>query len=208
MTIALRRHPAEPHATSSAGQAPLVRDRTREPGPRPLSRTPQTAGVDSRPPPLGAPVCSRAKRDHHFRLPMTGTRDDDYCETNEAPYRRDPGEWAPGRPRPTHVGQLHLGRSLRRPASGRSNDAVGRSRITAVHAGGGAVTTRPFPRTPNLALRRARQSMRLSQAQFAEAVRAAGNAMGAAIPRPRTGTGTPRSVPPKAPWMRLCSPSA
>ena len=41
------------------------------------------------------------------------------------------------------------------------------------------MTTRPFPRTPNLALRRARQSMRLSQAQFAEAVRAAGNAMGA-----------------------------
>jgi transcriptional regulator with XRE-family HTH domain len=41
------------------------------------------------------------------------------------------------------------------------------------------VTTRPFPRTPNLALRRARQSMRLSQAQFAEAARAAGNAMGA-----------------------------
>ena len=41
------------------------------------------------------------------------------------------------------------------------------------------MTTRPFPRTPNLALRRARQSMRLSQAQFAEAIRAAGNAMGA-----------------------------
>ena len=41
------------------------------------------------------------------------------------------------------------------------------------------VTTRPFPRTPNLALRRARQSMRLSQAQFADAVRAAANAMGA-----------------------------
>ena len=41
------------------------------------------------------------------------------------------------------------------------------------------MTTRPLPRTPNLALRRARQSMRLSQAQFAEAVRAAGNAMGA-----------------------------
>ena len=41
------------------------------------------------------------------------------------------------------------------------------------------MTTRPFPRTPNLALRRARQSMRMSQAQFAEAVRAAGNAMGA-----------------------------
>ena len=41
------------------------------------------------------------------------------------------------------------------------------------------MTTRPFPRTPNLALRRARQSMRLSQAQFADAVRAAGNAMGA-----------------------------
>ena len=40
------------------------------------------------------------------------------------------------------------------------------------------VTTRPFPRIPNLALRRARLSMRLSQAQFAEAVRAAGNAMG------------------------------
>ena len=40
------------------------------------------------------------------------------------------------------------------------------------------MTTRPFPRTPNLALRRVRQSMRLSQAQFAEAVRAAGNAMG------------------------------
>jgi transcriptional regulator with XRE-family HTH domain len=38
--------------------------------------------------------------------------------------------------------------------------------------------TRPFPRIPNLALRRARQSMRLSQAQFAEAVRAAGNAIG------------------------------
>ncbi|HET9169683.1 MAG TPA: helix-turn-helix transcriptional regulator [Actinospica sp.] len=41
------------------------------------------------------------------------------------------------------------------------------------------MTTRPLPRTPNLALRRARQSMRLSQAQFADAVRAAGNAMGA-----------------------------
>ena len=41
-----------------------------------------------------------------------------------------------------------------------------------------SVTTRPFPRTPNLALRRARQSMRLSQAQFADAIRAAGNAMG------------------------------
>ena len=41
------------------------------------------------------------------------------------------------------------------------------------------MTTRPYPRTPNLALRRARQLMRLSQAQFAEAVRAAGNAMGA-----------------------------
>ena len=40
------------------------------------------------------------------------------------------------------------------------------------------MTTRPFPRTPNLALRRARQSMRLSQAQFAEAVHAAGNATG------------------------------
>lgn len=33
-------------------------------------------------------------------------------------------------------------------------------------------------RTKNLELRRARQSMRLSQAQFAEAVRTAGNAMG------------------------------
>ena len=41
------------------------------------------------------------------------------------------------------------------------------------------MTTRPFPRKPNLALRRARQSMRLSQHQFADAVRAAGNAMGA-----------------------------
>jgi hypothetical protein len=40
------------------------------------------------------------------------------------------------------------------------------------------MTTRPYPRTPNLALRRARQSMLLSQAQFAEAIRAAGNAMG------------------------------
>ena len=40
------------------------------------------------------------------------------------------------------------------------------------------MTTRPLPRTPNLDLRRARQAMRLSQAQFAEAVRAAGNAMG------------------------------
>jgi hypothetical protein len=42
-----------------------------------------------------------------------------------------------------------------------------------------ALTSRPFPRTPNLALRCARQSMRLSQAQFAEAIRAAGDAMGA-----------------------------
>lgn len=41
------------------------------------------------------------------------------------------------------------------------------------------MTTRPFPRTSNLALRRARQSLRLSQAQFAEAIRAAGNAIGA-----------------------------
>ena len=40
------------------------------------------------------------------------------------------------------------------------------------------MTTRPIPRTPNLALRSARQLMRLSQARFAEAVRAAGNAMG------------------------------
>jgi transcriptional regulator with XRE-family HTH domain len=35
-----------------------------------------------------------------------------------------------------------------------------------------------MPRTPNLELRRARQAMRLSQAQFADAIRAAGNAMG------------------------------
>ena len=41
------------------------------------------------------------------------------------------------------------------------------------------LTTRPTPRKPNLDLRRARQSMRLSQAQFADAVRAAGNAIGA-----------------------------
>ena len=40
------------------------------------------------------------------------------------------------------------------------------------------MTTRPLPRTPNLALRRARQSMRLSQAQLADAIRAAGNALG------------------------------
>ena len=44
--------------------------------------------------------------------------------------------------------------------------------------GGRAVTSRPYPRVPNLAFRRARRSMRLSQAQLAEAVRAAGNAMG------------------------------
>jgi transcriptional regulator with XRE-family HTH domain len=40
------------------------------------------------------------------------------------------------------------------------------------------VTARAHPRVPNLALRQARQSMRMSQAQFAEAVVAAGNAMG------------------------------
>ena len=40
------------------------------------------------------------------------------------------------------------------------------------------MTTRPSPRTPNMDLRLARQAMRLSQAQFAEAVRAAGTAMG------------------------------
>jgi transcriptional regulator with XRE-family HTH domain len=40
------------------------------------------------------------------------------------------------------------------------------------------MTTRPSPRRPNLELRRARQAMRLSQAQFADAIRAAGNAMG------------------------------
>lgn len=41
-----------------------------------------------------------------------------------------------------------------------------------------AVVTQPHPRTPNVELRRVRQSMRLSQAQFAEAIQAAGNAMG------------------------------
>ena len=48
----------------------------------------------------------------------------------------------------------------------------------ALRVGGDDVTTRPIPRTPNLELRRARQAMRLSQAQFADAIRAAGNAMG------------------------------
>lgn len=41
------------------------------------------------------------------------------------------------------------------------------------------MATQPQPRTPNLALRRARQSMMMSQSQFAEAVRLAGLAMGA-----------------------------
>lgn len=41
------------------------------------------------------------------------------------------------------------------------------------------MTTRAYPRRKNLALRRARQSMRLSQAQFAEAIRVTGNAVGA-----------------------------
>jgi DNA-binding transcriptional regulator YiaG len=39
--------------------------------------------------------------------------------------------------------------------------------------------TQLFPRTPNLDLRQARHSLRLSQAQFAAAVRATGNAIGA-----------------------------
>lgn len=40
------------------------------------------------------------------------------------------------------------------------------------------MTTQPHPRIPNLALRRARQEMRLTQAQFADAVKAAGRAIG------------------------------
>jgi transcriptional regulator with XRE-family HTH domain len=59
------------------------------------------------------------------------------------------------------------------PAPGGNADAPGPA-----GKGDAAMTARPYPRVPNLALRRVRQRMRLSQAQFAEAVRAAGNAMG------------------------------